>query len=393
MTEDEDFASLLAEYEVANKGPEIGERVRGRVVSIGNDNVFVDLGGKAEGSLELEQVTDANGVVRVAVGDTLEARVVAIDDRTGLVVLRSSLGKGSEARAELEDAYKHGIPVEGLVTEVNKGGVEVQIAGTRAFCPISQLDLRFVEDAAAHVGKRYQFRITRYEGGKRPNIVVSRKALLEEEAAERAHATRAKLEVGAVLPGTVTSLKDYGAFVDLGGLEGMIHISELGFQRVGHPSEVLGVGQAIEAQVLKIEPGKAGKPEKIALSLRSLERDPWSDVADRYPEGTVAHGEVVRTEPFGAFVALAPGVEGLVHISELGAGRRVNHPREVVQLGQRVEVRVLGVDAGRRRLSLSMAPLVSEEQAAETAAVASYQPPTEGLGTFADLFNKNKRGK
>jgi small subunit ribosomal protein S1 len=195
----------------------------------------------------------------------------------------------------------------------------------------------------------------RIEQGKtRPNIVLSRRALLEEEAETKAAETRAKLEVGSVLKGKVTSLASYGAFVDLGGLEGMLHVSEIGYSRLAHPNEVLQVGQEIEVQVIKMEKGKDESRPRISLSRRALERDPWKDVGERFPEGTEMTGRVMRTESFGAFVEIAPGIEGLVHISEMGAGRRLNHAKEAVQLGQDVKVRVLSVDPAKRRVSLSM---------------------------------------
>ncbi|HLU65417.1 MAG TPA: S1 RNA-binding domain-containing protein, partial [Kofleriaceae bacterium] len=341
--EEEDFAALLAEYEEAERrggrGPAVGDTVKGRVISVGAEAVFVDLGGKAEGMLELDQVSDREGNVTVAVGDTIEARVVDTGGRTGCILLRRVMARGAEAKAELVQAFEHRIPVEGLVTGVIKGGVEVQVAGVRAFCPVSQIDLRYVEDPAVYVGQRLEFRITRLEPGRggQLNLVVSRKSLLAEAAEERAAELRRTLEVGAVVAGTVTAVKDYGAFVDLGGLEGMLHVSELGHQRVRHPSEVLRVGQKVEVQVTRLErTGDPKRPERISLSLKALEKDPWEDVAAGIAVGARVKGKVVRLQPFGAFVEVAPGVEGLVHISQLAADRRINHPREVVEIGQEV---------------------------------------------------------
>src|SRR5262245_3735367 len=257
--------------------------------------------------VDLAELRDPEGKLHVAVGDTIEATVVETDGKAGCVVLRVLLGRGQGADgwAELEQAHAAGIPVEGTVAGVNKGGVDVTIAGVRAFCPVSQLDLHHVADPAAFVGQRLQFRITRIEGsGRHLNLVVSRRVLLEEQQRARAAETRARLVPGAVISGTVTSLKDYGAFVDVGGLEGLLHVSELGFGRVGHPKEVLSVGQRVEVQVLKIE------KDKISLSLKSLARDPWLDAAERYRAGQRVRGVVKRTEPFGVFVELEPGIEG-----------------------------------------------------------------------------------
>jgi small subunit ribosomal protein S1 len=357
----QDFGEILAEFEQKDggeetrKAPAVGEKVKGKILSIGETAAFVDLGGKSEGMIDLAQLRDAEGNLTVNVGDTLEATVTGNDPETGSLVLRRKAARGQEVAAELRQAHETGIPVEGVVTAINKGGAEVQVSGMRAFCPLSQLDLRYVEDPSQFVGQRLPFRVMRIEQGKtRPNIVLSRRALLEEEAETKAAETRSKLEVGSVLKGKVTSLASYGAFVDLGGLEGMLHVSEIGYSRLAHPNEVLQVGQEIEVQVIKMEKGKDENRPRISLSRRALERDPWKDVGERFPEGTEMTGRVMRTESFGAFVEIAPGIEGLVHISEMGAGRRLNHAKEAVQLGQDVKVRVLSVDPAKRRVSLSM---------------------------------------
>ncbi len=393
IEEKEDFATLLAEYEQREPTPRrqnlpaVGDKVSGKVVSIGREAVFVALGAKAEAVLDRDQVVDSDGNLQVSVGDTIEARVAEI--RSGQIVLRTSIGRGPDARAELAQAHAHGIPVEGVVSAAIKGGVEVQVAGVRAFCPISQLDDRYVEDAGEYVGKRYAFRITRYETGRgnQVNLVLSRRVLLDEEKAIRAQETREKLKVGAVLPGRVTSIKGYGAFVDLGGIEGMLHISELGFGRVEHPSDVVSVGQSLDVQIIKIEKTNDPKrPEKIGLSLKALAADPWDEARKRFSDGSQVRGTVARLEAYGAFVELLPGVEGLVHVSELGAGRRVNHAREVVKIGDEVDVVVLGFDLPRRRISLSIKAAKAGEEAA---VAASYdRPKSSGFGTIGDLLKK-----
>ena len=395
--DEEDFAKLLAEYEGPETGrskkkrkePQVGDEVRGRVISIGRDAAFLDIGAKSDGVLELAQLRDADGKLTVQEGDEITASVVEVGGPSGGVVLRRIGGRGPEGKAELEQAFAHGLPVEGVVAAVNKGGVDVTIAGVRAFCPISQLDLRHVEDAQSYVGQKLRFRITRLEGGgPRLNLVVSRRALLEEEQAARAAETRATLQPGAVLKGRVTALKDYGAFVDLGGIEGMLHVSELGFARVSHPKDVLAVGQEIEVQVLRIEKGDdPRRGERVALSLKSLERDPWSDVAARFGEGTQTTGTVRRLETFGAFVEVAPGVEGLVHVSELGRGRPLRHAREATKVGAQLPVVVLAVDADKRRLSLGLA----EADAGGGADAAQAPRAPSSLGTFADLLKGGKK--
>jgi len=402
MADTEDFKALLSQFEQettgqTERGPQEGDKVRGRVVSIGRVHVFVDLGAKSEGSMAVEDLTDADGNLTVSVGDSIEAVVTRKDERAGTLLLGSKRGGHIHGGAELEHASQHHLPVEGLITGVTKGGVEVQIAGQRAFCPASQVDLHYVEDLETFVGQRLTFRITRYEGGRRPNLVVSRRALLEEEQKTLAEATRAGLEEGAVLQGTVTSLKDYGAFVDIGGVEGMVHVSELAFERVKHPKDVLHVGQQVEVAVLRIETTDNPKhPEKIALSIRALARDPWQDAAQRFPAGGRVKGTVTRVQPFGAFIELEPGIEGLVHISELGAGRRVNHPREVVNPGDQVEATVLTVDMDKRRIGLSLDTARQSDMAAtDASAYTSDKAPKQDIGTFGMLLKEtmNKKEK
>jgi len=385
--QDEDFAAMFAESEHAGprakKRPRVGDQITGKVISVGKDAVFVDVGGKAEGQLERGEISDADGKLLVKLGDTVEARVVG--DTGGVLTLRVKLGRGPEARAELQQAQELGIPVEGLVTEVVKGGVAVDVAGVRGFCPASQIDVRFVDDLAVYVGQRLTFRITRYEPR---NLVLSRRALLEEENAKRATETRKKLEPGAVLRGKVVGFKPFGAFVDLGGIEGMLHVSELGYARVDKPEDVLSLGQEVDVAVLKIEPAAKGdKTERISLSLKALATDPWRDAAATLVEGARVRGKITRLSQFGAFVELSPGVEGLVHISELGTGRRINHPKEVVSVGQEVEAAVLSVDLERRRIGLSIAAS-GGGSADDVAAVARAHPPTK-FGTFADLLKKS----
>jgi small subunit ribosomal protein S1 len=415
--EKNDFGQILAEFEqeapAKTDDPAVGQKVSGTILSIGEEWVFVDLGSKSEARIAAAELKDAEGNLTVKEGDTLEATVTGTDPETGALLLkRKSGGKGkrpAEVVPEIRQAAEANLSVEGLVTGLNKGGAEVQLYGMRAFCPLSQLDLRYVEDPQKFVGQRLMFKVNRLEegnrGGRGPNIVLSRRQLLEEEQQARAAETRQKLQVGAVLKGKVTSLTTYGAFIDLGGIEGMLHVSEIGHARTAHPQDVFSIGQEVEVQVIKIEKGKDEKrPERISLSRRSLERDPWRDAVSRFPEGTEATGRVVRLESFGAFVELAPGLEGLVHISEMGAGRRLSHAREAVQTGQDVQVKVLGVDTTRRRISLSMAAAGGgerEEREEETtyargggggpSSSASSASSGSNFGSMADFFSRSKR--
>ncbi|MBK5966591.1 30S ribosomal protein S1 [Thiocystis minor] len=396
MSDTENFEDLLKQFDQAHpqtqKGePAIGDKVSGTLVAIGEDYAFVDLGAKSEGRLEIAVLKDAEGQLKHAVGDIIETLVTGKDEDSGMLLLGSQQGHRYHGVEEVEHAYRQGLPVQGQVSAAVKGGVEVQVAGIRAFCPASQIDIRFIEDLSEFVGQRFDFRITKFEGGRRPNLVVSRRAILEEEQRLQAEQTRAQLTEGAVLTGTVTSLKDYGAFVDIGGLEGMIHISQLAFGHVKHPKEVLQVGQKVEVSVLRIDPpGEKNKCEKIALSIRALGRDPWQDALDSFPVGTRVSGTVSRLQPFGVFVELAPGIDGLVHISELGAGRRINHPSEVVNPGDQVEATVLGVDLERRRISLSLDEKRQADEIPDARTFASTQAsakaPENPLGSFGELL-------
>jgi small subunit ribosomal protein S1 len=409
--EPQDFASLFAAYEreqaaaererrgkVGGKegdekgrfqrgGPQAGDKVTGRIVGFGEAGAFVDLGGKSEGVIPLAEVTDADGERTVRIGDAVEALVVGTGD-DGIVLRVRGGGRGQAAPAELAQAHQHGLPVEGTVTAVIKGGVEVTVSGVRAFCPISQLDDRYVADAAGFVGQRLSFRITRLEEGrgKGINLVLSRRSLLEEEKAVRAAEARATLAPGKVVRGTVTSLASYGAFVDLGGIEGLLHVSQLGHARVEHPQEVLAVGQEVEVQVLDIKTDAKGE-ERISLSRRALLRDPWLDEVSRLQPGTRRRGRVARLETFGAFVELAPGVDGLLHVSELGGGKPIRHPREAVKVGEMLDVAVKAIEPDRRRISLTLAAAADAAEADLSA--APPEPP--GFGAMGDFFAKAKK--
>jgi len=402
-----DFAQALAEFEQQGgekrEDPPVGAKVTGKILSIGEETAFVDLGTKSEAVIETAQLKDAEGNLTVNVGDSIDATVTAADAETGLRLRKRAVGggrssggggKNPEAAAEIKMAWQHGLPVEGVVSGINKGGAEVQVRGLRAFCPLSQLDLRYVEDPAQFVGQHLAFRVTQFEDGRtRPNIVLSRRAILEEEQQEKAAEARSRISVGAVITGKVTSLATYGAFVDLGGLEGMLHVSEIGYSRLAHPKEALSVGQEIEVQVIKIEKGKdEKKPERISLSRRALEKDPWRDAASNFSEGSEVAGRVMRLESFGAFVEITPGLEGLLHISEIGGGKRLNHSREGLKLGQDIRIRVLNVDPGKRRISLGMAGSDSDDRDEASAPTAKLAPQA-GFGSMADFFKNAKRAK
>lgn len=398
---DDDFAALFAASEAerpAQARPKMGDVVRGHVIALGPESAFVAIGGKAEAVISLAEFRDpTSGEIALAVGDEITATITDDGSRSGSIVLKRTLGRGSRVPGELEEAREHGLAIEGLVTGQNKGGFDVQVAGVRAFCPASQIDLRRA-DPAQYIGQRLRFRVTQISAGGR-NVVIARRPLLEEEAAAQAATTWERLHVGAVVRGKVTSLRDFGAFVDLGGVDGLIHVTELSYGRAQHPSEVVQVGQEIEAQIVKLEPAGGGGRGRISLSLRALATDPWTTAAEQFPVGTSTRGIVRRLEAFGAFVELAPGVDGLVHVSRMSLTGRVAHPKNVVQVGQEVEVTVLGLELDKRRIALSMVEGERREREQteavtrreERATIAAKTTETRGLGTFGELLAQSTK--
>jgi len=380
QTPDEDFAALFARHE-AGRALEIGQVVRGRVIQVGADSVFVDIGGKGEAWIERGELTDAEGRLQVAPGDEVEATVVATGDE---VRLSCRVRQGAQAREALAAAAESGVPVEGKVAAVIKGGYEVTVAGLRAFCPFSQLDLRRVDAPEEQVGRVLEFRITRYaERGR--NIVLSRRALLEEQAARAAEEARKKVVPGAVLQGTVTSLPDFGAFVDLGGVQGLVPVSEISHSRVGRPADRLRVGDPVMVKVLRVDPDRG----KVTLSLKALEGDPWTAVPGRLRERQVVRGRAVRATEFGIFVELLPGVDGLLHVSEIPRNRQ-GELREAVTARAEVGVTILALDLEKRRISLALAP---EEESAETQAWLRDAPKKgDGFGlTLGERLRQARR--
>lgn len=343
------FEELLKKsFETPRRKVQPGEKISGIVAKITKDTVFVDLGGKSEGIAEISEFLDGKGNLTVKPGDRVEMRVASVKDE--IYLTRGMKIQGADTLNLLREAKENLIPVEGRVASLVKGGFEIDLSGIRAFCPLSQIDLVFTEKPEVHLGARYPFRILEIkERGK--NIIVSRRVLLEEEQEKLAKETLEKLEPNLVCEGKVTKLADFGAFVDLGGVEGMVHISEISHGRMNHPSEVLQVGQQVRVKVLKVEPDKEEKP-KISLSIKALEPDSWEKGLG-IEEGEIVRGKVSRITDFGVFVEVAPGVDGLVHVSEISY-EHVTHPNKLLKEGELVEALVLGIDPVAKRISLSI---------------------------------------
>lgn len=356
--ENASFADLLEAHSGTTETVRTGERVKATVVAIGEDTVFVATGAKVDGLVERKELEDAEGNLPLAVGDVLELYVVSATANE--IKLSRAMG-GQVGLAQLEDASSAGIPVEGRVMGPCKGGFSVEIMKRRAFCPASQMDLRPGAEPESFTGQTFLFLITRLEHNGR-NIVVSRRMLLEREQAESLSALMQNVKEGDVLEGVVSRLAPFGAFVEIApGLEGMVHVSELSWSRVQQPDEAVSAGDRVRVKVLSMagmEDGRGGKDSRkgprISLSVRQVSGDPWQEVAQRLDIDQVLTGRVTRLAPFGAFIEVLPGVEGLVHLSEMSWTRRIGKPEEAVTPGETVSVKIRELDPARKRLSLSL---------------------------------------
>jgi small subunit ribosomal protein S1 len=344
---EEDFAALFeATQEQKDDRILTDSKIEGTVVSIGDDWIFVDIGGKSEGVIAREELLDKSGKLDLNIGDKLLAYVVST--REGEVQLSVKMTAAASEEA-IRDAQRSGVPVEGFVVSERKGGYAVTILGKQAFCPYSQIDIQSFGVPDDYIGRKFTFRIIEYSERGR-NIVVSRRDILEEERLKKVAQLKETLKPGDLVTGTVQNLTNFGAFVDLGGIQGLIPMSELAWFRVESVSDVLSPGERITVKILDLDWVK----NRISLSRKHTLEDPWSSVAQRYSEQQVLGGKITRLTNFGAFVQLEAGVEGLIHISNLGAGRRINHPSEVVSQGDEVEVRVMSIDQNARRMGLEL---------------------------------------
>lgn len=349
---EESFADMFESYSGDVKPDiRIGDKISGDIISIGADNVFVNTGTKIDGVVEKEELLDDNKEFHHKVGDVLELYVVGMDeDEIKLSKAISGIGGFNM----LKEAYENKIPVEGKVKGMIKGGFHIEILNRRTFCPLGQIDLKYVEKPEEYLNSTQRFLITRFEENGR-NIVVSRKALLEKELEKSKKEFFAQVKPGDTLEGKVVKLMPYGVFVEIfPGVEGMVHISEISWSRIESPEEALKEGDRVEVQLIGIEKDKKNKQEKIELSIKQLSQDPWETVANDYTVGNKIKGRVTNLMPFGAFVEIGPGVEGLVHISEMSYKERIHKPEDVVQIGQEVEVVIKDIDQENKRISLSI---------------------------------------
>ena len=344
----ENFAQLFEES-LQELETRPGSIVKGTVVSIDKDIVLVDAGLKSESAIPADQFKNAEGELEIAIGDEVDVALDAVEDGFGETILSREKAKRHEAWVELEKAYEDKVTIKGVINGKVKGGFTVEVNSVRAFLPGSLVDVRPVRDTTHLEGKELEFKVIKLDA-KRNNVVVSRRAVIEAESSAERETLLANLEEGHEIKGIVKNLTDYGAFVDLGGVDGLLHITDMAWKRVKHPSEIVNVGDEINVKVLKFDKEK----QRVSLGMKQMGNDPWQEIASRYPEGTKINGQVTNLTDYGCFVEIEDGVEGLVHVSEMDWTNKNIHPSKVVNLGDTVDVMVLEIDEERRRISLGL---------------------------------------
>ena len=344
----DDFAAMLEESYGENEAFE-GSVIKGKVVAIEKDVAVIDLGLKTEGRVALKEFTGHGRDPAPEVGDTVEVYLERIENALGEAVISRDKARREESWVKLEKAFEANEKVEGVIFNQVKGGFTVDLDGAVAFLPRSQVDIRPIRDVTPLLGVAQPFQILKMDR-RRGNIVVSRRTVLEESRAEQRHEIVANLEEGQVIEGVVKNITDYGAFVDLGGIDGLLHVTDIAWRRVNHPTEVLSVGQTVKVRIIKVNQ----ETQRISLGMKQLEDDPWQGVEAKYPTGVKFTGRVTNITDYGAFVELEPGVEGLIHVSEMSWTKKNVHPGKIVSTSQEVEVMVLEVDPNKRRISLGL---------------------------------------
>lgn len=385
---EESFAEMLDKTYKEPSRLEPGQKIEAAIVKITADWAFLEVGGKGEGYLDRKELLDGNGNLTVKEGD--KVRAYFLFSENGEMHFTTRIGSGPAARAQLEDAFRNGIPVEGTVAKELKGGFEITIlGGARAFCPFSQMGVRREENKENYIGRPLTFEII--ECGDR-NVVLSRKGIVEKERQGKAAALKASLREGDKIKGTVTSIQKFGAFVDIGGVEGLLPVSEIAWNRTENVGDVLSTGQTVEVIIRKLD----WENGRISFSLKDALPNPWDAAAETWPQGSYQTGTVSRLAPFGAFVTLGEGVDGLIHVSRLGGEKRIQHPGEVLKVGQTIEVKVESVDRENKRISLVPAD-VSREADEDAAALKNYQREEssgpETMGSLGEMLKKRLESK
>ena len=372
-----EFVALFEEWSEKSEFAE-GDIVEGKVLSIGKDYVIIDIGYKSEGQIAVGEFIEHDGSISIKPGDQVEVYVEARENDMGLVELSKEKADRLKIWDEIAEACENEELVEGVITGRVKGGLTVDI-GVKAFLPGSQVDLRPVRNLEKYIGQRFHFKVIKFNK-KRGNIVLSRRALLEKQREALKNQTLAQLEEGMLIDGVVKNITDYGAFVDLGGIDGLLHITDMSWARINHPSEMFEVGQTVRVKVLKYDPDR----ERVSLGLKQNSEDPWLSVDSRYHLGQNVSGKVVSLTDYGAFIEIEEGVEGLVHVSEMSWTKRVKHPSQLVNVGDEVEAVVLEVDPRTKRISLGMK---QAQQNPWDVLAGKYPPGTQVKGTVRNITN------
>lgn len=348
--EDSSFSSMLEDYlEKDFLDIQDGSIIKGKVVRIDNEKVLVDVNFKSEGQIPIEEFQDSDGNLDVKEGDEVEVFVIRKNELEGSIHLSYKRAKKIRVLDELEKIQRENQNVVGKIVKRIKGGYTVEIKGIEAFLPGSQVDLRPVPDMDALVGEKFNFRILKINK-QRTNVIVSRRAILEEEREKKRQELLSKIKEGVVVKGKVKNITDYGVFIDLGGLDGLLHITDMSWKKIKHPSEIVKLGDELDLMVLSYDENE----QKVSLGLKQLIPNPWENIHEKYPEGKKTTGKVTNLVDYGAFVELEPGIEGLVHISEMSWTRKLKHPSQMVKVGDEVEVVILGIDVDKKRISLGM---------------------------------------
>ncbi|HMG33134.1 MAG TPA: 30S ribosomal protein S1 [Blastocatellia bacterium] len=346
----QDFSAMLENYEKETAATlQEGEIVRGTVVGISDQNVLVDIGYKSEGVVAREEFTDRQGNLTVKRGDEVDVLIKSLENQDGYAVLSRAAAMQMQSWERLRHANQTQETITGRVVERIKGGLKVDLDGVPAFLPGSQIDVRPVRNLEAFLGQHIEVRVIKLNR-KRGNVVVSRKAVIEETVGKKKAETLSNIEEGVILEGVVKNITDYGAFIDLGGIDGLLHIIDMSWGRIQSPTEVVKVGESVQVKVLKFDREK----ERISLGYKQLLPDPWQSVAERFPKGSRVNGKVVSLTDYGAFIEIEPGVEGLVHVTEMTWSKRLKHPSKLLSIGQEVEAVVLDADSNNRRISLGI---------------------------------------
>jgi len=372
---DNDFAALFEDSYTEMNSMEPGQSVETEIVSISGDTIFLQLSGKSEGVLDSAEMTDKDGNLKVKEGDSV--KVFFMGSKNGEMRFTTRISGDTAGQAVLQNAFENEIPVEGVVEKEIKGGFEVKIGESRAFCPYSQMGLVRIEKPEEYVGKHLPFKIIENSENGR-NILVSNRAILEEEHRQQVETLKKELKEDMIVKGVIKKVQDFGAFVDIQGIQALLPISEISRTRVKNIQKVLSEGQEIEASIIKLD----WKNERITLSMKALLADPWDNAQKKYKNGTRHKGEVVRVTDFGAFVSLEPGLDGLIHISDMKIDTRDNNPSDIMKVGQKVSVQINSIDVDQKRISLKPVSSVHEDESLKK----YLEPETDTYNPFAALL-------